>query len=186
MWVSIHITAESFPRQDKHILIIYSASAATIIRIPYIHGLKSSSDFLYAATDLSIWSLVEIGLALSSCAAATLHPFYRKVTDHSFGDNTTVHRDIGYPQNTRASIRAGYVRSDSGTNHGPLEDLEGWRDLGENTGISADITIHADDDNDIIYLTSWLEDSDGVGAEADKFTNSSRANLKTDEEISIG
>lgn len=78
------------------------------------------------------------------------------------------------------------MRSDSGTNHGPLEDLEGWRDLGENTGISADITIHADDDNDIIYLTSWLEDSDGVGAEADKFTNSSRANLKTDEEISIG
>lgn len=130
--------------------------------------------------------MVEIGLALSSCAAATLHPLYRKVTNHSFGDNTTVHRDMGYPRNTRASIRAGYVRSDSGTNHGHREDFEGWRDLGNNTGISADITVRADDDNDIIYLTSWLEDSDGAGAEADKFTNSSRANLKTDEEINIG
>src|SRR5437588_1456639 len=113
----------------------YSASTATIIRIPYITGLKPGSDFLYAATDVSIWSMIETGLALSASAAATLRPLYRKFTNRSFGGHTTPQGATGYHQNTQASARAGYMRNGSGNNHGHREHVVGWRDLGKNTEI---------------------------------------------------
>ena len=60
--------------------------------------------------------------------------------------------------------------------------MDGWRDLGKNTGIRTEIRTHVVNDDDVIYLTSWPEDSQSVGAEADKVSNSSQTKLKADEE----
>lgn len=76
------------------------------------------------------------------------------------------------------------MRSDSGNNHGHRGEFGGWRGLGKNTGISTEITTRADDADDAIHMSSWLEDSENVGAETDKVMNSSRTNLKANEEIS--
>ena len=73
------------------------------------------------------------------------------------------------------------MRSGSGNNHGHREDVGGWRDLGKNTGIRTEIRAHVVEGDDIIYLTSWPEDSRSVSVEVDKVSNSSQTKLKADE-----
>jgi hypothetical protein len=56
-----------------HWLTFCSASVATIARMAYIRGLKGK-DFLWEVTDLSIWSVVEVGISIIATAATTLRP----------------------------------------------------------------------------------------------------------------
>ena len=70
---------------QKHVLIqtLPSASAATIARIPYVHDLGDASDFLYATTDVAIWSCSETGLGITAACCATLRPIWRMFTSHA-------------------------------------------------------------------------------------------------------
>ncbi|KAL5313409.1 hypothetical protein ACEPPN_019142 [Leptodophora sp. 'Broadleaf-Isolate-01'] len=67
------------------------ASAATIIRIPYIHTYKDQADFLYATTDVVIWSCAETGLGIAACSLATLRPLFRAFfsRSHLMGDSSS-------------------------------------------------------------------------------------------------
>ncbi|TGO91867.1 hypothetical protein BPOR_0016g00140 [Botrytis porri] len=47
------------------------AGIATIIRIPFIKGLPITDDFLYATTDIAIWSTIEPGLQIIAFSGAT-------------------------------------------------------------------------------------------------------------------
>jgi len=49
-------------------------STATVIRIPFVHGLGSSDDFLWSTTDVAIWSTVEPGIGIAAGCMATLRP----------------------------------------------------------------------------------------------------------------
>jgi hypothetical protein len=51
------------------------ASTATIIRIPYLHGMSNLADFLYATSDVAIWSTVETGIGITAAAVSTLSEF---------------------------------------------------------------------------------------------------------------
>jgi hypothetical protein len=53
------------------------ASTATIIRIPYLHTMGDVTDFLYATTDVAIWSGVETGVGITAACLATLRPLFR-------------------------------------------------------------------------------------------------------------
>ncbi|ETN42679.1 uncharacterized protein HMPREF1541_01836 [Cyphellophora europaea CBS 101466] len=68
-------------RQKLMVALILSmgaiASTATIIRIPYIHTLNNKADFLYATTDVAIWSSSETGLGITAANTATLRPLVR-------------------------------------------------------------------------------------------------------------
>ncbi|KAI1807921.1 hypothetical protein F4811DRAFT_549353 [Daldinia bambusicola] len=55
------------------------ASAATIVRIPYIWQLTQPGDFIHDFTDLSIWSTTENGLGIIASSVATLRPLVRVV-----------------------------------------------------------------------------------------------------------
>lgn len=55
------------------------ASVATIIRIPYVHTLSDQNDFLYATTDVAIWSCSETGLGITAACCAVLRPLFRAV-----------------------------------------------------------------------------------------------------------
>lgn len=57
---------------------VRSASIATIARLPCIHTLANEADFLYATSDVAIWSCVEEGLAITACSCATLRPLFRR------------------------------------------------------------------------------------------------------------
>ncbi|KAL2861150.1 putative integral membrane protein [Aspergillus lucknowensis] len=52
------------------------ASAAVIVRIPYLHYYKDP-DFLYATTQISIWSNVEAGLGITAGSLVTIRPLFR-------------------------------------------------------------------------------------------------------------
>ncbi|KAJ5926112.1 hypothetical protein N7516_007885 [Penicillium verrucosum] len=58
------------------------ASAAVIIRIPYIPTYKSP-DFLYTTYQLSIWSNIEAGIGITAGCLITLRPLVRFLRDSS-------------------------------------------------------------------------------------------------------
>ncbi|PSN73453.1 hypothetical protein BS50DRAFT_187296 [Corynespora cassiicola Philippines] len=49
-------------------------STATVVRMKYIHTLTNGPDFLYATTDVAIWSTVEPGIGITAGSLATLRP----------------------------------------------------------------------------------------------------------------
>ncbi|KAK7989527.1 hypothetical protein PG990_006393 [Apiospora arundinis] len=55
------------------------ASAATIVRIPYVWQLTHDNDFLYVFVDFTIWSTVELAMGLAASSIATLRPLFKKV-----------------------------------------------------------------------------------------------------------
>ncbi|KAL6703667.1 hypothetical protein ACN47E_009441 [Coniothyrium glycines] len=52
-------------------------STATVVRMFYIHTLMNGPDFLYATTDVAIWSTVEPGIGITAGCIATLRPLVR-------------------------------------------------------------------------------------------------------------
>lgn len=68
-----------------------SASAAVIVRIPYLHH-YADIQFLYKTTNISIWSNIEAGLGITAGSLTTLRPlirFFREVSSgsRSYGQN---------------------------------------------------------------------------------------------------
>ncbi|KAF2193688.1 hypothetical protein K469DRAFT_745185 [Zopfia rhizophila CBS 207.26] len=49
-------------------------STATVVRMRYIHTLTNGPDFLWATTDVAIWSTVEPGIGITAGSMATLRP----------------------------------------------------------------------------------------------------------------
>ena len=58
---------------------VCSASIAVVVRLPYVKDFKNP-DFLYATTDIAIWSAVEQGLAIIAGSLATLRPLFQQVS----------------------------------------------------------------------------------------------------------
>lgn len=56
---------------------MHRASSATIVRFPYLNSLTDIDDFLYATSDVAIWSSVETGIGITAAAVATLRPLLR-------------------------------------------------------------------------------------------------------------
>ncbi|KAI6789848.1 hypothetical protein KC361_g8292 [Hortaea werneckii] len=95
------------------------ASIATVARIPYVHTLRNSADFLYATTEVALWSCVETALGITAACAATLRPLFRQmmpwigfassrnrsrgVTSQSHGDNSRRFRRRGRDPYERTS-----------------------------------------------------------------------------------
>ncbi|KAJ6103511.1 hypothetical protein N7486_005938 [Penicillium sp. IBT 16267x] len=67
------------------------ASAAVIIRIPFIKNYKST-EFLYNTYQISIWSNVEAGLGITAGCLTTLRPLVRFLRDGSSGSRSRNNR----------------------------------------------------------------------------------------------
>ncbi|KAH6716812.1 hypothetical protein DL95DRAFT_518819 [Leptodontidium sp. 2 PMI_412] len=52
------------------------ASSATIIRLPFLHTF-ADSDWLWATTDIALWTDIEVGLGIFASCLATLRPLLR-------------------------------------------------------------------------------------------------------------
>jgi hypothetical protein len=153
----------------QHNLTTYSASTITIVRIPYLHSLEESSDFLYAAVDVSILSVTETGLAILACASTTLRPLFRTFSSHL---SATFKESSEGPSNAWPSARAGYTHN----------GRSNYRGFEENIGAQVEKRTNNMSGNDAIYLARWVGDSDRSSAGADMVSNSSQSNFKTDEE----
>ncbi|KAL6708785.1 hypothetical protein ACN47E_002481 [Coniothyrium glycines] len=52
-------------------------STGTVVRMFYLHTLLDGPDFLWATTDVAIWSTVEPGIGITAASLATLRPLMR-------------------------------------------------------------------------------------------------------------
>ncbi|KAJ4856261.1 hypothetical protein T069G_09629 [Trichoderma breve] len=60
------------------------ASIATLIRIKYLSSLQDTSDLLFSATDVMIWTIIEPGVAIVASSLATIRPLLRAWKIHGF------------------------------------------------------------------------------------------------------
>jgi hypothetical protein len=101
--------------QTNHI----RASTTTIVRFPYLSTLQDKSDFLYATSMVGILSTSEIGIGITTSAAATLRPLFHRFLGRSQTNSGPI--ELSRPW-SRCPARAGYVRNREG---GPsLQDPE--------------------------------------------------------------
>lgn len=153
------------------------ASTATIIRIPYLHTMGNVTDFLYATTDVAIWSGVETGLGITAACLATLRPLFRgwlantRRTTNALtrrASNRRGHISQPIPWAGGRGQSHGYVRSDSyggrpfsPTHEGRIRNL-GTKGIQKTTHVSVD------------QYGPWaidLEDQDGFVKDAPSTTD---------------
>ncbi|GFF42264.1 hypothetical protein IFM46972_06814 [Aspergillus udagawae] len=72
------------------------ASAAVIVRIPFIHNYKDP-DFFYATYQISIWSNVEAGLGITAGSLTTLRPLVRFLRDGSSASRSHQRQPGSFP-----------------------------------------------------------------------------------------
>ncbi|KAL7931134.1 hypothetical protein V8C35DRAFT_117024 [Trichoderma chlorosporum] len=77
------------------------ASVATLIRIKYLSSLQDTSDLLFSATDVMIWTLIEPGVAIIASSLATIRPLLRAMKIHGFeSTGRTRSAPSGYARHT--------------------------------------------------------------------------------------
>lgn len=115
------------------------ASTATIVRIPYVKDLANQADFLYATTDVAIWSTSETGIGITAASFATLRPLFRTFFNRSRLMGGTSSQDGSHPW--PGSGRPGYIRSGS---KGGIEEFGLRNDIGKNNGVTTYIGADSD------------------------------------------
>ncbi|KAG6182248.1 hypothetical protein E4U36_003474 [Claviceps purpurea] len=60
------------------------ASIATLIRFRFLTSIERTDDILFRATDASIWSLIEVGVAIIASSLATVRPLLRVLRIRGF------------------------------------------------------------------------------------------------------
>ncbi|OHE98128.1 hypothetical protein CORC01_06496 [Colletotrichum orchidophilum] len=105
-------------------------SAATVARSVYIPTLLNGDDFLWATTDVALWSTVEPGIGITAASIATLRPLWQLIW-YRAGVRSQAPRAIAWRE--RFKGQPSYVRSDgSDPRHprhpvpddAPLEEIE--------------------------------------------------------------
>ncbi|CAO2655567.1 Nn.00g043700.m01.CDS01 [Neocucurbitaria sp. VM-36] len=90
-------------------------STGTIVRMFYIHTLFDGPDFLYATTDIAIWSTVEPGIGITAACIATLRPLVQQCLWRIGLGSAPRDRRSGNPSlstsNQKRKDRRGYRRS---------------------------------------------------------------------------
>jgi hypothetical protein len=91
--------------------ITCSGSTATIIRVPFLHQLLATTDFLYITTDVAIWSSVEPGIGITCAALACCRPLIRDFLSRKllWGNSSTGREKSSWPSNWNSDI--GYQKS---------------------------------------------------------------------------
>lgn len=104
----------------------------TIIRIPYVKDLANQADFLYATTDVAIWSTSETGIGIAASSLATLRPLFRNFFRSTRLGTTVPDPSNNWPNN---EARAGYVRSGSKEEGDGVQAFRMRDDIGKNQGV---------------------------------------------------
>jgi hypothetical protein len=102
-----------------------SGSIASIVRFPYLYQLAQTDDFLWANTDVAIWSIVEAGMGVTASSLATMRPLFVALLSQS--------RSTASPHPRNAP------RLRSFTKKATRDDLELRSDFGKNLPVSTTI-----------------------------------------------
>lgn len=120
-----------------------SASAAVIARLPYVKHFNSP-DFLWATTDIAIWSTIEQGLAITAGSLATLRPlFFVAMTKLGL---TTTQRGEKRPSGPSYSGKSGPLAGGSTRSNQKLQTSDSLRP--DNYKLSAIVETRGSSDDD--------------------------------------
>ena len=92
----------------------YSASIATVARIPYVYTLANKADFLWATADVALWSGAETALGITAACCATLRPLLRQVMPALGFKSSNNASHGGLNTNTRGAQSGRHGRSQRG------------------------------------------------------------------------
>jgi hypothetical protein len=106
-----------------------------------VKDLRNMEDFLYATTDVAIWSTSETGIGIAASCFATLRPLFRTFFGRSKFMGGTSSQGGSSPWPAPNGPRHGYIRS--GRNARP-ENFALRSDIKKDTGITT--TIGSDGD----------------------------------------
>ncbi|KAJ5519584.1 hypothetical protein N7463_000037 [Penicillium fimorum] len=121
------------------------ASAAVIIRIPFLHDYKDP-DFLYATASISIWSNVEAGLGIAAGSLVTLRPLFRW-----FRDPTSMGGSKSKTKRTAGSMPLSSMNGVQSSTSNP----QYWRpDLDREDHPTVITTIHTSNESDTSRTSS--------------------------------
>lgn len=128
-----------------------SGSAATIVRMPYIHTMDTyKGEFLYNTADVAIWSTVEIGVGIVAGNLATLKPLMKNLLSF-FGVTSSSAQDTNEPwvpsQQRVNPVKQGYSVSGQ-----PLDELRPANDKSQTT-----TTVTGRTYSRTAGLTSWAD-----------------------------
>lgn len=110
-----------------------------MIRIPYIKVLTLTNDFLFATTDVAIWSTVEPGLGIVAAGAITLRPLFRTFYAISTRNKSSNPPSTSKRSRARNSHMAAFQMPGSNSQHtnkasvgssGDSEEIQLSRDVG--------------------------------------------------------
>jgi hypothetical protein len=152
------------------------ASTATIVRIPYVKDLSNQEDFLYATTDVALWSIAETGIGIAASSFATLRPVFRTFLSRSklLGGSSSQNASNPWP----ASGHPGYIRSRS---KGGLEEFGLRSDIGKNRGVTtvveAGVDVERGDGKGVMRSISERRGSGGHLTSAPTAWNDSESRL---------
>lgn len=122
-------------------------STATIVRMQYIHTLINGPDFLWATTDIAIWTTVETGIGITAGSMATLRPLMQTVLWHAGLASTP----------SSAVRRSSHKLSRSGSNRGYRKEI-GLSDLRPTEGSNL-TTVTAVQKSDLeAHAIGWNHD----------------------------
>lgn len=125
--------------------------------MPFISGMANVQDFLWATTDVAIWSTIEIGIGITASAAATLRPLFRMLlgsTQNASGLKSS--QAWGTPRFRRGGEDGFVLRSDIGKGKGGLSttirggdrDNESLEEPGESRGHDSVEKLRGDSSSD--------------------------------------
>ncbi len=101
--------------------------------MPYVNQLSDVDDFLYATTDVAIWSCLETGIGITASCAATLRPLFKEFFNRSKLLGGTSSKDgVRGTSRWRSGVAGRYIRSGSGARN---EDFDLRDDIGAGTGV---------------------------------------------------
>ncbi|GJC83155.1 hypothetical protein ColLi_05993 [Colletotrichum liriopes] len=117
-------------------------SAATVIRSVYIPTLLDGDDFLWATTDVALWSTVEPGIGITAASIATLRPLWQLIW-YRAGLRSQAPRAIAWRE--RFQGKPSYIRSDGSDPRqhprNPMSDDAALEEIGAepHTGFETDL-----------------------------------------------
>ncbi|KAL2824403.1 hypothetical protein BDW59DRAFT_172924 [Aspergillus cavernicola] len=111
------------------------ASTAVIVRIPYLPYYKDE-DFLYATTDISIWSNVEAGLGITAGSLVTVRPLFRFFRGTGYEQQHRSHRNTSTWPLPRINMDGHHRRSGGEVDElwrlsGGAEASHGWTSISQ-------------------------------------------------------
>ncbi|QYT05812.1 hypothetical protein H0G86_012694 [Trichoderma simmonsii] len=107
------------------------ASIATLIRIKYLSSLQDTSDLLFSATDVMIWTIIEPGVAIVASSLATIRPLLRawKIRGFESTGRRTRSAPSGYARHTADDGNMATIGQVYGPNDVSLKHVEPSYDI---------------------------------------------------------